>query len=252
MVDRSCPDSVELREFALGQGELRDLTRWPGMWRAAPIASSGWRSWTARPTSSSIGSAGCVRLRTTTTMAATPGARRSSPASPSRATSARESPPTWGATLARRLGEGSVQLDRFELRSELGVGSFGYVFQAWDPRLQRVVALKVQRAGSLASQEEVERFLREARSAAQLKHPSIVSMYETAQTEDNVWFLVCEYIDGVTLEQRLSRRAVAASDMPPTSSASWPMPCSTHTSKASSTATSSRRTSSSIGTNGPT
>jgi serine/threonine protein kinase len=108
-----------------------------------------------------------------------------------------------GRDLARRLGEGPVQLDRFELRTELGVGSFGYVFQAWDPRLQRVVALKVQRAGSLASQEEVERFLREARNAAQLKHPSIVSMYETAKTEDNVWFLVCEYVDGVNLEQRL-------------------------------------------------
>ena len=96
-----------------------------------------------------------------------------------------------------------MQLDRFELRAELGVGSFGYVFQAWDPRLERVVALKVQRAGSLASQEEVERFLREARSAAQLKHPAIVSLYETGQTEDGVWFLVCEYIDGATLEERL-------------------------------------------------
>jgi serine/threonine protein kinase len=109
-----------------------------------------------------------------------------------------------GRDFARRLSEGSVQLDRFELRAELGVGSFGYVFQAWDPRLQRLVALKVQRAGSLASQEEVERFLREARSAAQLKHPSIISMDETAQTDDGVWFLVCEYIEGVTLERRLA------------------------------------------------
>lgn len=110
-----------------------------------------------------------------------------------------------GRSLARRLLEGPVRLDRFELRSELGVGSFGYVFEAWDPHLQRIVALKVQRAGNLASPEEVERFLREARSAAQLKHPSIVSLYETRQTEDGVWFLVCEYIDGATLEARLKR-----------------------------------------------
>lgn len=108
-----------------------------------------------------------------------------------------------GQDLARRLLAGTVTLDRFELRSELGVGSFGYVFHAWDPRLEREVALKVQRAGSLASKDEVERFLREARSAAQLKHPAIVSLYETGQTEDHVWYLVCEYIDGVTLEQRL-------------------------------------------------
>lgn len=108
-----------------------------------------------------------------------------------------------GRDLAHRLLQGPVRLDRFELRSELGVGSFGYVFQAWDPRLERIVALKVQRAGSFASHEEVERFLREARSAAQLDHPAIVSLYETGQTQDGVWFLVCEYIDGSTLEERL-------------------------------------------------
>ncbi len=112
-----------------------------------------------------------------------------------------------GQELARRLLQGGVLLDRFELRSELGVGSFGYVFLAWDPRLEREVALKVQRAGSLASKEDVERFQREARSAARLKHPAIVSLFETGQTEDNVWYLVCEYIAGVTLEQRLQEEA---------------------------------------------
>lgn len=108
-----------------------------------------------------------------------------------------------GIGLARRLQQGPVYLDRFELRCELGVGSFGYVFQAWDPRLERLVALKVQRAGNFASAEDIERFLREARSAAQLKHSSIVSLYETGQTEEGVWFLVCEFIDGQTLEKKL-------------------------------------------------
>ena len=54
----------------------------------------------------------------------------------------------------------------------------------------------------------MQRFLREARSAAHLKHPSIVSLYETRQTEDQVWFLVCEHIDGVTLEERLKGGAL--------------------------------------------
>ncbi len=202
-MEPSCPDSVELREFALGRGNparfdaLADhvegcascqhqLDEWDGstdelvdqlgrLRTASHLGDVSEEPW-SQAILASVSQTGHVRSRITADV---------------------------GRELARRLGEGPVRLDRFELRSELGVGSFGYVFQAWDPRLQRVVALKVQRAGSLASQEEVERFLREARSAAQLKHPSIVSMYETAQTEDNVWFLVCEYVDGVTLEERL-------------------------------------------------
>lgn len=117
-----------------------------------------------------------------------------------------------GRDLARRLLAGPVLLDRFELRSELGVGSFGYVFQAWDPRLERLVALKVQRAGNFASHEDVQRFLREARSAAQLKHPAIVSLYETGQTDDGVWFLVYEFIDGSTLEERLKSGPMKADE----------------------------------------
>ena len=108
-----------------------------------------------------------------------------------------------GRDLARRLAEGPVRLDRFELEAELGVGSFGYVFRAFDPRLERVVALKVQRAGSFASPDEVHRFMREAKSAASLKHPAIVSLFETGQTDEGVGYLVCEYIDGATLEAKL-------------------------------------------------
>ncbi len=113
-----------------------------------------------------------------------------------------------GKDLASRLLKGVVRLDRFELRAELGVGSFGYVFEAWDPRLQRVVALKVQRAGGLASPEEAQRFLREARSVAQLQHPGIMSLHETGQTDDGVWYLVCEHIQGQTLEERLKSGAL--------------------------------------------
>ncbi|MEX0585858.1 MAG: protein kinase, partial [Pirellulales bacterium] len=108
-----------------------------------------------------------------------------------------------GRDLTRRLGDGPVQLDRFELQAELGVGSFGYVFRAWDPEHQRLVALKVQRTGNFASPEETQRFLREARSVARLAHPAVVALYETGETEDGAGYLVCEYIDGVTLEARL-------------------------------------------------
>ncbi|MBL8796485.1 MAG: protein kinase [Planctomycetia bacterium] len=91
------------------------------------------------------------------------------------------------------------RLGKFELREELGVGSFGQVFRAHDRELDRTVAIKVLRAGKLASKADVDRFLREARSAAQLKHPGIVALHDTAQAEDGSWFLVEEFVAGETL-----------------------------------------------------
>jgi hypothetical protein len=105
-----------------------------------------------------------------------------------------------GKRYARRLADGPVFVDRFELLAELGDGSFGYVFKARDTELDRVVALKVQRAGEMATDEDVARFLREARSVAQLSHSSIVALYESGQTEDGVCYLVTEYVEGQTLD----------------------------------------------------
>ncbi len=97
------------------------------------------------------------------------------------------------------LADGQRHLGKFELLEEIGVGSFGSVFRARDPDLDRTVAIKVLRAGRLASREEMDRFFREARSAAQLKHPGIVSLYDTGQTDDGTCFLVEELIQGQTL-----------------------------------------------------
>ena len=88
------------------------------------------------------------------------------------------------------------------------MGSFGYVFEARDTELERTVAIKVQRGGMPEHAEERDRFLREARSAAQLEHPGIVSLYETGETEEGVAYLVTEFIDGETLEARLRRGPV--------------------------------------------
>jgi tRNA A-37 threonylcarbamoyl transferase component Bud32 len=112
-----------------------------------------------------------------------------------------------GRRYARQLAAGDCRLGKFELQAELGAGSFGHVFRARDTELDRTVALKIQRAGSLADAEEVSRFLREARSVAQLKHPGIVSLYEIGHTEEGVCFLVTEFIQGETLEDRLKSGA---------------------------------------------
>jgi serine/threonine protein kinase len=91
------------------------------------------------------------------------------------------------------------RLGRFELVERLGAGSYGYVFRARDVELDRTVAIKIPRAGCLASGEDVARFLREARSAAQLKHPGIVSLHETGQADDGTFYLVEEFVPGTTL-----------------------------------------------------
>src|SRR5581483_3017083 len=102
-----------------------------------------------------------------------------------------------------RVPRGPRRIGKFELLEELGLGSFGHVFRARDTELGRTVAVKLLRAGRLAGREEVDRFIREARSAAQLQHPGLVSVYETGQTDDGVFYLVEEFIPGETLAARL-------------------------------------------------
>lgn len=110
-----------------------------------------------------------------------------------------------GKRLANKLRVGPVRLGRFQLESELGVGAFGYVFKARDTHLDRWVAIKVQRAGTFATDEDAERFIREAQSIARLNHPGIVTVYDTVRSEEDICYLVTEFIDGETLDARLPR-----------------------------------------------
>jgi hypothetical protein len=95
------------------------------------------------------------------------------------------------------------RLGKFELLEELGQGSFGRVFRARDTELEREVAIKVLRAGELAAGDDVDRFLREARSAAQLKHPGVVALFEASRTDEGVCYLVEELVRGATLAEKL-------------------------------------------------
>ncbi len=93
-------------------------------------------------------------------------------------------------------------LDRFMLFEVLGQGTFATVYRAYDPELDRVVALKTPHNGRQISTEESQRFLRKARSAAQLSHPGIVQVYEVVQGETQ-WYIVSEYVAGQTLAQAI-------------------------------------------------
>jgi tetratricopeptide (TPR) repeat protein len=90
------------------------------------------------------------------------------------------------------------RLGRYVLLEEIGSGSFGTVHKALDSELQRTVALKLQHRGAVTD----TRFLREARSAAALRHPGIVAVYDAGQA-DGIWYLVSEFVAGQTLAERL-------------------------------------------------
>ena len=89
------------------------------------------------------------------------------------------------------------RIGRYRLEKIVGRGAFGVVWKAWDEELQRIVAVKIPRNQSLSEQER-NRFFREARSAARLSHPGIVSIYDFEEIDGSP-VLVTEYIQGSTL-----------------------------------------------------
>jgi tRNA A-37 threonylcarbamoyl transferase component Bud32 len=109
-----------------------------------------------------------------------------------------ESTTDWKPQRGQKLG-------RFELLEVVGHGAFGTVYKARDPELDRTVAVKVPRAGNLADGEDLDRFLREARSVAQLRHPGIVTVHEVGQ-HDGMPYLVSDFVAGMTLTDLLSAR----------------------------------------------
>ena len=104
---------------------------------------------------------------------------------------------------------GSLVLDRFLIERRIGSGGFGVVYEAWDGRLERAVAVKaIEQHGSGGDQ----RVLREAQAAARLNHPGIVTLYEMGEEDGNA-LLVSELVEGATLanlagEDALSDREI--------------------------------------------
>lgn len=97
----------------------------------------------------------------------------------------------WAATWSRGSLGG---LGRFQLRERLGGGGFGEVYLAYDPRLDRDVALKVPRESN-PGERAMERFFREARAAARLDHPNIVGVYDAGFDQGRCW-VAYQYVSG--------------------------------------------------------
>ncbi|MGO9462722.1 MAG: WD40 repeat domain-containing serine/threonine protein kinase [Isosphaeraceae bacterium] len=100
-----------------------------------------------------------------------------------------------------------TRFGRFEVRRELGRGSFGVVFLAYDPRLRRQVALKVPRPEVLVTDEMRRRFEREARAAAGLDHPNLVPVFDAGE-EGSISYIASAYCPGPTLAAWLKARPV--------------------------------------------
>ena len=95
--------------------------------------------------------------------------------------------------------------DRYEIIRSIGEGGMANVYLGYDTILDRNVAIKILR-GDLSSDEKfVRRFQREALSASSLAHPNIVEMYDVGEDE-GVYYIVMEYVDGITLKQLLKKR----------------------------------------------
>jgi len=89
-------------------------------------------------------------------------------------------------------------IGRYRVREHLGTGGFGDVYLAQDPELGRLVALKVPRASHFSTDEELTRFIDEARTAAQLEHPAIVSVYDVFREAERA-VIVQRFIEGEDL-----------------------------------------------------
>ena len=102
-------------------------------------------------------------------------------------------------------------LGRFELRRILGQGAQSIVWLAFDPRLEREVAIKLMKVNQGADATAIAHWLQEARSVSRLTHPSIVPVFE-ADVQDQQPYLVFEYVPGQTLSTVLAKRGA----LPPT------------------------------------
>jgi serine/threonine protein kinase len=92
---------------------------------------------------------------------------------------------------------------RFELRQVVGQGGFGTVYRAYDTQLEREVAVKIQRRGTLETQDQVNRFLREARSGGKLSHPNICPIHDVGELYGH-HYIVMGFIAGTPLSSLFS------------------------------------------------
>jgi tetratricopeptide (TPR) repeat protein/predicted Ser/Thr protein kinase len=106
-----------------------------------------------------------------------------------------------GEVMATGLSRGLL-LGHYMLLEKLGAGGMGEVFAAFDPRLDRRVAIKLLRSGSLSADEGKTRLQREAQAMARLQHPNVIAVHDVGTFADRV-FIAMEFVEGETLGEWL-------------------------------------------------
>ncbi len=101
--------------------------------------------------------------------------------------------------------------DRYQLQVSLGTGGMAVVYQAWDLRLERPVAVKVLREDFSSSQSFRDRFHQEAKAAANLSHPNIVTVHDFGLDLERL-YIVMEFVPGTDLKTMMKARGVFSID----------------------------------------
>ncbi len=100
----------------------------------------------------------------------------------------------------------------YEILGFLGEGGMGTVYRARDPRLDRVVALKVLRADAAGDADRQARFILEAKSVSSLNHPNIVTVHDVG-SDGGVTYMVMEFVEGQPLDQLITAQGMRVSDV---------------------------------------
>src|SRR5258705_867637 len=100
----------------------------------------------------------------------------------------------------------------YQILAPIGEGGMGEVYLAKDSILGRRVALKVLPEYVGKDPDRLKRFKQEARSASTLNHPNVCVIHEIGETDDGRPFIAMEYIEGVTLRQRMNEHAMKLGD----------------------------------------
>ena len=102
-------------------------------------------------------------------------------------------------------------LGRYEIIEQVGVGGMSYVYKAYDTKKKRIVAIKMLRDELSIDEEFVNKFKSEALACKDIKHPNVISAYDVVD-EDNMHYIVMEYLEGETLNKYIKEKGVLSNE----------------------------------------